>query len=158
MPYIKIFTTCLACAALAIAIGCASRSPAPNTDEAQARIEATHAELRELIASEIDDPERAKMFAALSDERDNLIDRHFEVVQRYSTTMKKLNADYSATREDFENLVQGYNRDRRASQAEFVELIGKMKAAATEKEWKRLAKFELQKLNPRTMAYSMEVN
>ena len=158
MPYIKIFTICLACAALTIAIGCASRSHAPNPDEAQARIEATHAELRELIASEIDDPERAKMFAALSDERDSLIERHFGIVQRYSTTMKKLNADYSATREDFENLIQDYNRDRRASQAEFVELIGKMKATTTEDEWKKLAKFELRKLNPRTMAYSMEVN
>lgn len=158
MSYIKFFTFCVACAVLAIAFGCASRSHAPDPDELQARVEATHAEYRELIASQIEDPERAEAFAALSDERDSLIARHSMVVRQYSTAFKELNADYSSTREDFESLLQDYNRERRASQAEFVELMDKMKATTTKKEWEKLAKFELRKLNPRTMAYSTKGN
>ena len=158
MTFTKIAIISAACVALTIALGCASRSQAPHPDELQAKLKATQVEFRDLIASEIDDPARAKTFAALSDERDSLISKHGEAVQRYSTTMKKLNSDYSSTREDFENLVRDYNRDRRTAQIEFVELIGKMKATTTEKEWKKLAKFELQKLNPRTMSYATEVN
>lgn len=158
MHYRKISTIGVACAALILAIGCASRSHTPSPDELQSRLDATHAEFRELIASEIVDPERAKTFAALSDERDSLISQHSLIVQRYSLAMKKLNSDYLSTREDFENLIQDYNRERRASQVEFIELIGKMKATTTQQEWKTLAKFELKELNPRTMAYSTEGN
>jgi len=157
MRFTKLCIISAACIALTIAVGCASRSQPPDPDALQARIEATHAEFRDLIASEIDDQERARSFSALSDERDLLISRHFELVQRYSIAMKALIADHSSTREEFETLIHDYNRDRRASQVEFVELIGEMKATTTKKEWKKLAKFELQELNPRTMLYSTEV-
>jgi hypothetical protein len=158
MTFTKILLICAAFIVLTVGVGCASRSQAPDPDELQAKIKTTHAEFRKLIASEIDDPARAKAFAALSDERDRLISQHAEVVQHYSTTMRKLNSDYSSSREDFEQLIRDYNRDRRADQVRFVELIDQMKAGTTEKEWKTLSKFELKELNPRTMSYTTEVH
>jgi len=158
MTFTRILLICAAFIVLTGAVGCASRTQAPDPDELQAKIESTHADYRKLIASEISDPARAKTFAALSDERDRLISKHAKVVQHYSTTMRKINSDYSSSREDFERLVRDYNRDRRAHQVGFLELIDQMKAVTTEKEWKTLSKFELKKLNPRTMSYTTEVH
>ena len=158
MTFTRILLICAAFIVLTGAVGCASRSQAPDPDELQAKIESTNADYRKLIASEISDPARAKTFAALSDERDRLISKHAKVVQHYSTTMRKINSDYSSSREDFEQLVRDYNRDRRAHQVGFLELIDQMKAVTTEKEWKTLSKFELKELNPRTMSYTTEVH
>lgn len=158
MTFRKLAVISSTCLALSIAVGCASRSQAPDPDKLQAQIDATHAEFRELIASEVDDEARANALAALIDERDRSISEYSEVVQRYSIAMKALNADYSSTREEFDSLIRDYNRDRRAHQVKFVDLIGEMKATTTEEEWKALAKFELKELNPRTMSYSTEVN
>jgi len=158
MTFTRILLICAAFIVLTGAVGCASRTQAPDPDELQAKIESTNADYRKLIASEISDPARAKTFAALSDERDRLISKHAKVVQHYSTTMRKINSDYSSSREDFERLVRDYNRDRRAHQVGFLELIDQMKAVTTEKEWKTLSKFELKKLNPRTMSYTTEVH
>jgi len=155
MPYNIFSVTPLAVIALTLLVGCASKSKALDPDELQANMAESQAEFRELIAREIDDPARAKLFAALADERDSLVSRHSAYVQSYSRSLKKLNSDYSATREDFDNLIETYNTERRSSQAEFLDLIGRMKAATTEKEWKKLAKFELKKLNPPAMTYSV---
>lgn len=154
MYYKQIIVLSVAGLVLATALGCASRSKALDPAELQSRTAAAQAEFRALIATEITDPTRAATFAALADQRDELMARHSESVQRYADAMRNLSADFDASREDFETLVQDYGQERRAFQEEFVALMDQMKATTTEKEWKKLAKFEIEELGPTTAAHS----
>ncbi|OAN92780.1 hypothetical protein A8B84_16840 [Marinobacter sp. EhC06] len=134
-------------------IGCANQSKDSKPDELEQQRAETRADFQSLIMDEIDDPARAEKFAALSAEREQLINQHATTVQHYSKRLKNLSRDYSTERENLENLIQEYNAERRAAQTEFLALMGKMKATVTAKEWEKLAKFELKELNPRTMSY-----
>lgn len=154
MEFMKLPLIALATIALGVALGCAGRSKVQDPEALQAQAAQAHADYRQLIASVIDDPARAASFAALADERDSLIRRHSASVQRYSMAMSALNANYSATREDFEKLIRTYNSARHVAQIEAVALLGRMKATTTQKEWKTLAKFELDNLKPRATVYS----
>ncbi|WP_417514589.1 hypothetical protein [Marinobacter sp.] len=138
--------------AMSVVIGCASISKDVSPDEVKAQQAEIHAEFQNLIASEIDDPARAKEFAALSAERDQLISQHATSVHQYSEKLKAMTLDYATEREELDNLIQDYNGERRAAQTEFLALMTKMKSTVTAKEWETLAKFELKKLNPRTMS------
>ncbi len=150
------FAMAVTCIAAAIVLGCASGSEPIDPAAVQARIADSKAEFRALAASTIEDSGRAIAFAALLDERDALIARQSDTVKRYSESMKKLNADYDATREDFDRLTLKYNSDRRIAQSQFVNIMERMKSATTEKEWKKLVKFELKELNPRALVYTVE--
>ncbi|WP_100640913.1 hypothetical protein [Marinobacter salexigens] len=148
-----LFSLSVICIAMSVVIGCASRSRDVNPDEAKAQQAEIQAEFQSLIAKEIEDPTRAKAFADLSAKQSELISQHAASVQQYSERLKAMSLDYSAEREELEKLIQDYNVERRRAQAEFLALMGKMKATVTQKEWEKLARFELKKLNPRTLSY-----
>jgi len=142
--------------AVAILLGCASGSEPIDPEAVQARIADSRAEFRALAESTIEDAGRAGQFVSLLDERDALIATHARTVKQYAETMKSLNTDYDATRDDFKNVVLAYNSERRLAQGRFVDVMSRMKAVTTEKEWKRLVKFELKELHPQALVYSSE--
>lgn len=135
-------------------VGCAGKPKDVNPGELAAQTAETQAEFQHLIAKVIVDPSRAKEFSDLSAQKDQLIRKNADTVQQYSRQLQVLNREYSTQREELENLIHEYNVERRKAQSEFLELMNEMKATVTEKEWEKLAKFELKKLNPRTMSYS----
>ena len=141
---------------LVVLIGCASSSGPVDPAAVQAQFAATKIDLRELAASTIADPQHAAEFVALLNERDALVATQVDSIRRYRDAMRTLNADYDATREDFEILITGYNRSRRSVQSQFVDITNRMKGATTPEEWKTLATFELKELNPREMVYVSE--
>ena len=141
---------------LVMLIGCASSSGPVDPAAVQAQFAATKVELRELAASTIEGPQHAMEFIALLDERDALVATQVDSIRRYRDAMRTRNADYDATREDFEILITDYNRSRRSVQSQFVDITNRMKGATTAEEWKTLAKFELKELNPREMVYASE--
>lgn len=149
-----IFSLSIISIAMSVVIGCASSSKDVTPDELQSQQAEIHAEFQNLIAAEIYDPVRAKKFAALSAERDQLISQHAISVHQYSEKLKAMTLDYATERDELDNLIQEYNGERRAAQTEFLALMTKMKATVTAKEWATLAKFELKKLNPRTMSFT----
>ncbi|MEE4108083.1 MAG: hypothetical protein V2I24_01965 [Halieaceae bacterium] len=64
-----------------------------------------------------------------------------------------MNADYAAERGDFDALLADYNRRRAVAQAELLDLIAEMKRTSTADEWEKTADFQLERLNPRDLAY-----
>jgi len=142
--------------AMAILLGCATGSEPIDPEAVQARIADSKAEFRALAASTIEDSGRGDTFVSLLDERDALIVKHARAVQQYAETMKMLNTDYDATRDAFEKVILAYNSERRLAQGKFVDVMSRMKAVTTEKEWKRLVKFELKELHPQALVYSSE--
>jgi hypothetical protein len=142
--------------AMTMVLGCATGSEPIDPEAVQARIADSRAEFRALAESTIEDSGRAGQFVSLLDERDALITTHARAVQQYAETMKSLNTEYDATRDDFEKVILAYNSERRLAQSKFVDIMSRMKAVTTEKEWKRLVKFELKELHPQALVYSSE--
>jgi hypothetical protein len=140
-------------AVLLVALGCAS-GPKPVDPEAlQAKIQASETEFRELATSTIEDPGRAREFIRLLDERNELIAGHARTVRQYAESLKVLNADYDASREEIERVILKYDNDRRLMQSRFVGFMTRMKAITMESEWKELSKFEMKELNPQALTY-----
>ena len=140
-------------ATLILLPACAGRKGAPDPAKVQEKMTATLDGEKELIRSTVASAERADSLIALLDERDRLVVEHVETVRGYRERMMALNADYGAGREDFEEAISGYNKERSEAQRQFVELIDAMKKEATAEEWKVVAKYQIKKLNPRELAY-----
>jgi len=141
-------------AVLVVVLGCASGSKPIDPEAVQAKVAASEARYRELARSTIADADRARTFVELLDERETLIAAQAEAVQEYAGAPKALNTDYDASRGDFERTILAYNSERRLTHSRFVDLMSRMKATTTEDEWKKLSKFELKELNPRSLVYA----
>ena len=95
----------MALAVLLFLSGCASSKGPPDPAKIQAEMVATLATEKELIRSEVGDPDRAERLLVLLDERDRLVAEHAQIVRRFSAEMASLNVDYNADRESFNQLV-----------------------------------------------------
>jgi vancomycin resistance protein YoaR len=153
MRHNRILKLSLISITVAVVIGCTGSSRQSSSDELASQQAETRSEFQNLIVEQIDDPARARKFAQLSVERDQLISQHAATIEEYSKRLEALTLDYSAEHKDLQDLIQEYNVERREAQTEFLALMDRMKATVTEKEWEKLAKFELKKLNPRTLSY-----
>ncbi len=134
---------------LLMMIGCGTRSTTTDPEALQARFTASKVAERQMVRDVIGDTARASSFLLLLDERDVIVSNYADVVENYIEEMRVLNADYEASREDFERLLTNYREARQSYQRDLVAVIQQMKAATQQNEWKRLAKFQLQELNPR---------
>ena len=134
-----------------IVVGCGFRSTATDPAAVEAQFEAAKQDERQLLTAIVEDPERTNTLLMLLDERNQTVANHAATVETYINNMRTLNADYDAERADFELLFAAYRTDRQTYQQNLVNIIQQMKANTTAKEWKRLAKFQLNELNPRAM-------
>lgn len=60
----------------------------------------------------------------------------------YAKKIRTLNADYDATREDFQSLFAKFNSDRKKIQQQLLTAHFKIKSLTTKKEWKAFAEVE----------------
>src|SRR5690606_22131150 len=121
-------------AALLVVLGCASGSKAIDPEVVQAKVAASEARYRDLARETIADADRARTFVGLLDERETLIAAQAEAVRQYAEELKTLNADYDASRADFDRVVLAYNSERRLTHSRFVDLMSRMKNTTTENE------------------------
>ena len=112
--------------ALGLLSGCKSLPPAEATKSAAN-------ETRTLIRENVSDESKAKTLIALVDQLENDLKAYNEKQDAHNEALVKKNADYDASREDFQKLYDAYNRDSRA----FV-----MKIAKTHLDMQKLATFE----------------
>jgi hypothetical protein len=141
----------LVTAILMTTASCGFRSTATDPAALEAHFETVRLEERELITKIVEDPQRTRTLFTLLDERDQKVAEHAATVLAYIDNMRTLNADYDAPQADFEQLFASYRANRQTYQKDLVNIVQKMKANTTAKEWKRLAKFQLDELNPRRM-------
>ena len=133
--------------------GCALRKGPPDPMKVQRKMEAQLSSERALIEETVADSGAAARLIDLLDERDRLVAQHAEAIRSYRERMRALNADYNASREDFDEALAEYNGARHESQRAFTELIDAMKKEASPEEWKAISKYQLKKLNPRELVY-----
>lgn len=133
--------------------GCNLLGEAPDPAKVQAQVAAFREQEVDLVKATISDPGRANRFLQLLAERDRLISAATEKINAYREEMVLLNADYNASRESFEILVDGFNDQRAATQREFVAVIAAMKMETSPEEWKVISRFQLKRLHPRRLTY-----
>ena len=132
---------------------CASRKEAPDPILVQKEIAEYRAQEIDLIRSTVLNRERADQLIELLGKRDQLVSESVEIITAYRKEMAALNVNYYAKRESFDMLMANYNRQRRATQHEFVALIGAIKKTMTADEWKIISRYQLKRLHPRKLTY-----
>jgi hypothetical protein len=138
---------------LILLASCATLRQAPDPVKVRAQIAEAREQELALVHATVTDPARAGRFVELLQERDRLVEEHARLLVAHREKLAALTADYDARREDFETLLADFNRQRAAAQKETMELVAAMKAATTPGEWTTIAKFQLQRLEPRQLVY-----
>jgi len=134
-------------------VACASQKAALDPAQIEREIAASKAEELELVRATIGEPERADMLIDLLGERDQLVERFTRQIAGHKAQMARLNADYGAERSEFEAALADYNQKRTAAQNQFIDLVAEMKQVTTAEEWSEISAFQLERLNPRKLAY-----
>lgn len=132
---------------------CSLSTQTPDPEVVRQQTESYRGQELELVRATINDPARVDRFLNLIAERDELIAQSTEAIKVYREQMSRLHADYYADRESFESLLTEFSRRRETAQAQFVAVIGRMKATTTSEEWKAIAKFQTMRLDPRKLTY-----
>ena len=133
--------------------GCASGGPV-DASEAEARLSAVRADEIELIRSTVPEQERVERLMLLLEERNQLLAGHTQALRRHRERIYKLNADYDTDRESFEKALAAFNEARQQAQLEFAGWTQAMKKETSSQEWKVISKYQLKRLDPRTLVYS----
>lgn len=144
--------TVIAVAVVLTTLGCASRG-VPDAAKVEQEITEARAGESALVLETISDKARAARFLELLDKRDKIMRRYVDVVSNYRDEILAMNADYSISREQFENRMESYNEARSTLQTDFSRLIDGMKKETTGEEWETIAKYQMKKLNPRDLAF-----
>jgi hypothetical protein len=62
-----------------------------------------------------------------------------EEVKRFINRLRVLNADYDASRMDFEVAIEDFNRRRKEARARFLDMRFQLNSLSTTEEWKQIA-------------------
>jgi hypothetical protein len=130
--------------ALAIVSGCSSKPPLSPEQQAQADLTAYEAELRKVV---IADPVRADKLMALTNEFQKLLQDTVTHVSSYRAKAVALNANYDATRADYDSLFNQQDAAREAFMQKATALREQMAALITDAEWAQLKKARLRGLD-----------
>lgn len=110
-------------------------SVAPEEVEAQVRAD-MHAQIRHLVAEE----SRQDLAIRAFDESVVEYGRMMEAITERRKAMRSLNADYDATRRDFQELLDQHDRQLREQRGRVTAAIVRFEQATTPEEWDQLSK------------------
>ena len=113
--------------------GCAGKSPIDKEVDA-------FDNLRTNVQDVVADPERAEQSLVLVDELQREFDDIKELRFERKKQIKALNADYDASRAEFETLLDGIAQDRLANQERVSQTYRQLLEVITTEEWAKLAK------------------
>jgi hypothetical protein len=99
-------------------------------------------ELRSTVKNAVSDPDRAVKMVALVDKMEQELTGMDEEVKRFINRVRVLNADFDASRTDFEVVIGDFNRRRKEARARFLDLRFQLNSLSTTDEWKQIANRE----------------
>jgi len=129
----------LVTALLAVA-GCSHKPTLTPEQQAQADIAAYETQIRKVVS----DPARADQLVALTDEFQQLAQRSIANLKEYRAKVAALNADYEATRANYEAVFAKQDAARETIVQKAGALREQMAALTTDHEWDQLGKVRLQ--------------
>jgi hypothetical protein len=116
--------------------GCSSKPPLTPEQQVQADVATYDAEIRKVVS----DPARAQQLIRLSQEYQQQIRENVVLVRAYRAKLAALNANYQATRADFEALFSQHETNREAMLGKAAAIRERMAAVTTDAEWQDLNK------------------
>ena len=116
-------------------VGCAGQKASPIDKEVDA-----FDNLRTNVQDVVADLERAEQSLALVDELQREFDNIKELRLERKKRIKALNADYDASRAEFDTLLDGIAQDRLANQERVSQTYRQLLEVITTEEWAKLAK------------------
>jgi len=123
--------------------GCSSQHDLTPEQQAQADATAYEAQVRKIVS----DPARADQLVALANEFQQLTRESVAQIKGYRAKVAALNANYDATRQDYETVFS----EQDASRESFIEKASaireRMAALTTDSEWEELKKARLRALD-----------
>jgi len=128
---------------LAIAGGCSSRPALSPEQQAQTDLTEYEAQLRKVIT----DPVRADKLMALTNEFQKLLQDTVTHVTSYRVKAAALNANYDASRADYDRLFNQQDAAREAFMQKATALREQMAALTSDAEWAQLKKARLRALD-----------
>jgi hypothetical protein len=134
----------LALACFALTLGCASNKPKPTLEQ---QSQEDLARYQEQVRKVIKDPERAEKVAALAADFQEVMLERALAQKDYEAKIAALDANYTATRADYEALVTQRERDSKAFVQEIIAARTQLISLTTPEEWNdlkdaRLSAFE----------------
>ena len=139
--------------AVVLLASCAGLTQSSGAVDVRAQIAQYREQETALVRATVSDPSRADRLLALLAERDRITDDYAKRIAKHRQEMAALNTDYDAKREEFEMLLARFNQQRAAAQRESIDVVAAMKETTTEDEWKKIARFQLKRLDLRQLSY-----
>jgi len=96
-------------------------------------------DMRERINKTVTDPDRATQMLLLTNDLEKAMFEFNTDLTEYYGNIKRVNADYDATREDFEKVISDFDVIRKAARAKVIAIRSKMADLATDEEWVALS-------------------
>jgi hypothetical protein len=116
--------------------GCSSKPPLAPEQQVQADVANLDAQIRKVVS----DPARAQQLIALSQEYQQQIRQNAVLVRAYRAKLVALNANYQATRADFDALLNQHEANRESMLGKGAAIRDRMAAVATDAEWQDIDK------------------
>jgi hypothetical protein len=133
---VEVLGMLIALVTFVVMFGCSHRT----VGEPEARQKMVN-DIRERLSG-IPEPERRAQGFELLDTMEQGLAELNRTVEQYAAEAKQLNADYDATREDFNRLMVKFNTSRKSLQQQILTAHFGIKALTTPQEWAALAKIE----------------
>jgi len=126
---------------LVLGLSCAHKPPPTFQESVESDIASFQTRVREVVK----DPDRAEKLIGLASDYRQLVLDQGAAVKVYKASLQTLNANYAATRAEFEALFQQRTPERAAFASKVIDLRGKIAAVCTDSEWGSLkgARMEL---------------
>jgi len=134
---IAVVLTALVCALTLAGPGCSDTKPTPRQT-----VERYSHELRDAIAKNVVDERRKAQLLSTVDQMEALQLRFSQETADFVRSYRTLNADYDATRPQFDQLFSDYNAQRTTARAEALDLHFRLAALAEQAEWDAIGKAE----------------
>ena len=121
-------------AGLMLLLSCTSQNLATKEDEGQKVI----GELRELIKTEIKDPERQAQILQIVDGVEIEAQKFFKFYQEHDNRITRLNTNYETSREDLEKVIDEFNEKYDAYLKMLIRKRSEMRQLTSIEEWETI--------------------
>jgi septal ring factor EnvC (AmiA/AmiB activator) len=119
--------------------GCSSKHELTPEQQTQADVTAYEAQVRKIVP----EPARADQLVALANQFQQLVTESVASIKGYRAKVAALNANYDATRQDYETLFSEQDASREAFIKKASAIREQMATLSTDSEWEELKKARL---------------
>jgi hypothetical protein len=113
-------------------------------------------DMRERVQEQIDDPDKVADLLLVVDQVEETVIELDQNVMDYYTALTKLDKNYNSTRDEFQAVMDQFNKEREEAFEEVLGHVFKMKKIAGREDWKKLSDIDKTLYQDWQRAYEQE--